>query len=72
MYDFRAPTKQKPTTVASPKSTPPKVTILPDPVPLHDRIKERAYELYESRGREHGKDAQDWLRAEQEIRTHQR
>lgn len=72
MYDFRAPTKQKPTTLASPKSTPPKVTIMLDTVPLHDRIRERAYELYESRGRENGKEEQDWLRAEQEIRTHPR
>jgi DUF2934 family protein len=72
VYDFRAPTKQKPTTVVSPKSTPPKVTILPDQVSLLDRIRARAYELYESRGREPGKDEQDWLRAEQEIRTRQR
>ena len=72
MYDFRASTKQKPTTLASSKSTPPKKTSMPDTVPSHDRIQERAYELYESRGREHGKDEQDWLRAEQEIRTHQR
>ncbi len=72
MYDPRASTLKKPTPLASPKSTPPKVTILPDHVPLHDRIKERAYELYESRGRENGNEEQDWLRAEQEIRTHQR
>ena len=72
MYDFRPSTKQKPTTLASPKSTSPKVTILADQVPLHDRIRERAYELYESRGREHGQDEQDWLSAEQEFRTHQR
>jgi hypothetical protein len=31
------------------------------------RIRERAYELYEVGGREHGHDEQDWLRAEQEI-----
>ena len=72
VHDLRTSTKQKPTTPASAKSTPPKVTFLPDQVPLHDRIRERAYELYESRGREHGKDEQDWLRAEQEIRAHQR
>ena len=72
MHDLRTSTKQKPTTLASPKSTPPKVTFLPDQVPLHDRIRERAYELYESRGRENGTEEQDWLRAEQEIRTHQR
>jgi hypothetical protein len=29
-------------------------------------------ELHESRGRESGKDEQDWLRAEHEIRAHQR
>jgi hypothetical protein len=45
---------------------------MPDTVPSHDRIRERAYELYESRGRENGKHEQDWLRAEQEIRTQQR
>ena len=72
MHDFRTPAKQKPTTLASQRSTPPKVTILADQVPLHDRIRVRAYELYESRGREDGKDQEDWLRAEQEIRTHQR
>jgi hypothetical protein len=33
-----------------------------------DLIRTRAYELYESRGREPGQDEQDWLRAEQEIR----
>ena len=32
-----------------------------------DRIRERAYELYESRGREPGQDEQDWLRAEKGV-----
>ena len=35
--------------------------------PSHDRIRERAYELYESRGREPGQHEQDWLRAEQDV-----
>jgi hypothetical protein len=30
-------------------------------------IRERAYQLYESRGCEPGQDEQDWLRAEHEI-----
>jgi hypothetical protein len=30
-------------------------------------IRERAYELYEGRGREPNQDEQDWLRAEREI-----
>jgi HSP20 family molecular chaperone IbpA len=30
-------------------------------------IAERAYEIYQSRGGEHGSDQEDWFRAEQEI-----
>jgi hypothetical protein len=30
-------------------------------------VRERAYELYLSRGGEHGQDEDDWFRAEQEI-----
>ena len=41
--------------------------MMPDTVPSQDLIRERAYELYENRGREPGQDEQDWLRAEQEI-----
>lgn len=32
-------------------------------------IRERAYELYERRGREDGHDLEDWLEAEAEILT---
>ena len=32
-----------------------------------ERIAARAYEIYETRGGEHGQDLDDWLRAEQEI-----
>jgi hypothetical protein len=31
-------------------------------------IARRAYQLYESRGGEHGRDWDDWFRAEQELR----
>lgn len=72
MFDPSVSRKQKPVTLAHPKSAPPKATPRPDTVPLHNQIRERAYELYERRGREHGNDEQDWLRAEQEVRTHQR
>ena len=34
---------------------------------LQERIRLRAYELFEARGREHGHDLDDWLRAEAEI-----
>jgi hypothetical protein len=41
---------------AAPKAGLPQVT-----------VRERAYELYLSRGGEHGQDQNDWFRAEQEI-----
>ncbi len=33
-----------------------------------DQVRRRAYELWEQRGRQHGRDADDWYRAESEIR----
>ncbi len=33
-----------------------------------DEVRRRAYEIWEQRGRQHGKDADDWFRAESEIR----
>ncbi len=32
-----------------------------------EEIASRAYELYVQRGGEHGKDVEDWLRAEREL-----
>ncbi len=37
-----------------------------------DEIRLRAYELYEQRGRENGRDVDDWLQAESELNTQQR
>jgi DUF2934 family protein len=34
---------------------------------LEEQIRRRAYELYERRGREHGHDLEDWVRARAEI-----
>ena len=34
---------------------------------LEAQIRQRAYELYEARGRENGHEEEDWLRAEEEI-----
>jgi len=34
---------------------------------LEERVRRRAYELYEERGRTDGHDMDDWLRAESEI-----
>ena len=36
---------------------------------LHPDIAKRAFELYEGRGRIHGKDQEDWLEAERQIFT---
>jgi hypothetical protein len=38
-----------------------------NPTPSQDKIRDRAYQLYESRGREPGQDEQDWFLAEEEI-----
>jgi Protein of unknown function (DUF2934) len=45
----------------------PSATAVSDPRELEIQIRERAYELYEARGREDGHDLEDWLRAEEEI-----
>ena len=34
---------------------------------LHSRVAFRAYQLFEDRGRAHGRDWEDWFRAEKEI-----
>lgn len=34
---------------------------------LHQKITHRAYQIFERRGRLHGHDVEDWLRAEREI-----
>lgn len=39
-----------------------------DASPTHDQIAARAYEFFIRRGREHGFDADDWFRAEEELR----
>ena len=61
----------QPNDAVSSKGSPAKVAMMPN-APSHDTIRERAYELYESRGREPGQDEQDWLRAEHEILNAQR
>ncbi|MBP1778151.1 MAG: Calcium-transporting ATPase, partial [candidate division NC10 bacterium] len=38
------------------------------PVDVTPQIAKRAYELYEQRGRQDGRAAQDWAQAEREIR----
>ena len=39
---------------------------------LRERITQRAYEIHQRRGGQHGSDWEDWLQAEREILLHQR
>ena len=38
-------------------------------LPLDERIRLRAYELYVQRGNESGSELEDWLQAEEEFRS---
>jgi hypothetical protein len=67
MSSLKTQKQPQPKIVVDPKSSPGKVARMPSTVPSQDRIRERAYELYESRGRKPGQDEQDWLHAEREI-----
>ena len=40
-------------------------------LPLEERVRRRAYELYVQRGNESGSELDDWLQAEAEIRRAQ-
>ena len=40
-----------------------------DPLPDHDAIARRAHELFVERGGEHGHHDDDWVRAEDELRS---
>ncbi len=39
----------------------------PDPVQIEEKVRARAYELFEARGCEAGHELEDWLRAEEEV-----
>jgi len=56
--------KNQPTPFTRPKAVSPENT--------EDRIRQRAYELYEQRGREDGHDLDDWLTAEAEVNQNTR
>jgi hypothetical protein len=67
MIDTQVNKQVQSKTVAVPKNPSDGAVKLLAALPSQDRIRERAYELYESRGREPGKHEQDWFGAEQEI-----
>jgi hypothetical protein len=54
---------EKKLSTLAPKSDEPTVLI-----PIEQQIQQRAYELYEQRGRTDGHDMEDWLQAEREIK----
>jgi len=41
--------------------------LMTQPVDVQDAIRQRAYELFQRRGGQHGTDLEDWVRAEREI-----
>jgi Protein of unknown function (DUF2934) len=67
MIDPKASRQPKRNTFVDPQRSSGKMAIMPDTIRSQEVISARAYELYESRGREPGLDEQDWFRAEQEI-----
>ncbi len=69
---FKAQKQARPQPAVESKNSPSKMIMMPVAVSSADRTRERAYELYEGRGREPGQDVQDWLRAEQEVLKRER
>ena len=68
MNAYNVQTQPKPKMVVGPKNAPAREEAgMPDAVQTQDMIRDRAYQIYESRGHENGQHEQDWLRAEQEI-----
>jgi hypothetical protein len=65
MIDTQVQKQPQGKTVVGPNTS--KVAAMPATITAHNRIRERAYELFESRGRAFGHEQQDWLRAEREI-----
>jgi Protein of unknown function (DUF2934) len=67
MFDSKTQKTQKINNVIVSKGSLARVATMAAPASSQDAIRERAFELYESRGREPGQDEQDWFRAEREI-----
>jgi len=40
------------------------------PQSVENLVRRRAYELFEARGRQPGREAEDWLEAEREVKRH--
>ncbi|MBB5061571.1 hypothetical protein HDF16_006307 [Granulicella aggregans] len=55
-------------TAAKKKTAPAEPSNVP---PTHQDVELLAYQLWADRGHHHGDDAQDWLHAEEQLRTQQ-
>ena len=58
--------------LAVPKNAVALAAPISDAAGLVNKIRERAYQLYEDRGREPGKEQQDWAQAEHEVLNNNR
>ncbi len=59
--------QQKAKTLPAKKAAAPELRATHDRMATHDMIRERAFHIYEVRGRAPGHDVQDWLRAEHQV-----
>jgi Protein of unknown function (DUF2934) len=66
MFDSGTPTPAKRKTRAVSKKSATRLSPVSIAV-LEDKIRERAHQIYEDRGREPGRELQDWVQAEDEI-----
>ena len=66
MFDPKVLKKAKQNAVPT-NNSPSKLAMKPDTAPPQEKVRERAYQIYETRGREPGQDEQDWFRAEKEL-----
>jgi hypothetical protein len=53
--------------IAASQASPARSATLPQVSVSRDQIRERAFQIFEKRGSEHGHDVQDWLHAERQI-----
>jgi hypothetical protein len=56
-----------PPQVVAPQASAAKTATLSKVCAAQERIKERAFAIFEKRGSQHGHDLQDWFRAESQI-----
>ena len=60
--------KKTPASIESKRPQPVAAAAFKSDGDIEDRIRQRAYELYEQEGRQEGRDQEYWFRAEAEIR----